>query len=690
MPTPLRALLIEDSEDDALLVLRELRRGGFDPLHYRRVDTADAMTAALVDEPWDVILSDYTMPKFNLMAAIAILKGNGFDIPLIVITGTIGEERAVETLKAGAQDYLLKGNLVRLPSSVNNVLNEARAMREAQAAHHLVQKLSQVVEQTADGVFITDIHGIVEYANPAFEQMCGYSVEELLGHDTRFLKSGHHDDKFYQSFWQTVLAGKTFQGTFINLHKDGALFYEEKVVTPLVNQDGEIMHFVSTGRDITERLSYENRLRHQATHDHLTGLPNRILLEDRLQQAIAFAERNQHAIGVAFVDLDNFKRINDAYGHAFGDLLLRKIAQNLQNCCRDSDTLGRLGGDEFVIVLGQLDTAEDACNIPLRLQTIFNMPYVVEEVEIFVTASIGISVYPEDGKDTDSLLKNADAAMYHVKAQGKNGFQLYSPEMNARHRERLNMEAALRRALDLEQFVLYYQPQIDIASGEVFGVEALLRWRHPRHGLLQPIDFVPILEETGLIIPVGEWVLQTACRQKQLWRGMGLQDLNMAINISGRQFTRKNLVHQLHHLITTHCGDVSGIELEITESVVMANAASAIAILKELNDLGIRLAIDDFGTGYSSLSYLRQFPIHTLKVDQSFVRDIARNGNQGESIVVAILSMAQALGLSTVAEGVETREQLGFLANRGCDYAQGFYYSESVNPETLEKLLLTA
>ncbi len=288
---------------------------------------------------------------------------------------------------------------------------------------------------------------------------------------------------------------------FISRHRTGGLYYEEKVVTPLVNADGEIVHFVSTGRDITERLSYENRLRHQATHDHLTGLPNRILLEDRLQQAIAFAKRNHHAIGVVFVGLDNFKRINDACGHAFGDLLLRKIALNLQNCCRDSDTLGQLGGDEFVIVLGRLDAAEDASNIPTRLQSIFNQPYAVDEVEIFVTASIGISIYPDDGKDTDSLLKNADAAMYHVKPQGKDGFQLYSPEMNARHREHLSLESALRRAHELDQFVLYYQPQVNIANGEVSGVEALLKWRHPQYGLMQPADFVPSSKRPGSSFP---------------------------------------------------------------------------------------------------------------------------------------------------------------------------------------------
>ena len=688
MAAPLKALLIEDSEDDALLVLRELRRGGFAPIVHRRVDTAEALTAALADENWDIILSDYTMPKFNLMAAMALLRANACDIPLIVVTGTIGEERAVETLRAGAQDYLLKDNLVRLPSSVGNALNEVRTRRVAETSQKLVQKLSQVVEQTADGVFITDIHGLIEYVNPAFERMSGYSGEELLGRDTRHLKSGYHDADFYRAFWETVLSGKTFQGTFVNRKKDGSLFHEEKVVTPLVDEDGEIAHFVSTGRDISDRLSFENKLRHQATHDYLTGLPNRILLEDRLQLSIAFAERNRLSVGVAFIDLDNFKRINDAYGHAFGDQLLRTIAHNLQHCCRDCDTLGRLGGDEFVVVLGQLDNADDAYTIPLRLQASFDQPVLINEVEIFVTASIGISIYPEDGKDSDNLLKNADAAMYHVKAQGKNGCQLYSQEMNARHRERLSIESALRRALELDQFLLYYQPQISLASGKIFGVEALLKWQHPRYGLVQPFDFISILEETGLILPVGEWVLQTACRQKQAWREQGLPELNMAINISGRQFIRKDLVQQIQQLIMTHAGGTHGIELEITESVVMSDAPAAIAILKQFNELGIRLAIDDFGTGYSSLSYLQQFPIHTLKIDQSFVREIANNNGQGEALVAAILSMARALGLSTVAEGVETPEQLDFLTRHGCDYAQGHYYSASVPAAALEQLLL--
>jgi len=683
----LKVLIVEDSENDALLLLRALRRGGFESVEHLRVQTGPDMQAALDSEVWDVILSDYTMPEFSFVAAIELLKKTGLNIPMIVVTGTIGEERAVETLKLGAYDYLLKDHLVRLPSSIKNVLNDVRAKMEALSSAEQIQKLSCVVEQTADGVFITDTDGFVEYANPSFELMSGYSLEELLGNNLRILKSGHHDAIFYEEFWLTLQSGKPFYGVFINRKKDGGLFYEEKVVSPLTNSSGKITHYVSTGRDISDRIRFENQLKHQATHDFLTGLPNRILLEDRLQQAMTFSDRYEHRVGVVFIDLDNFKRINDAYGHGFGDRLLRLVAQNLGQCCREIDTLGRLGGDEFIVVLSQITDVRDAHLIVRRLQSAFKSSYKLDNIELFITASVGLSIYPDDSNNASDLMQNADAAMYRVKETGRNGFQLYSPELNAQHKDRLTLEAELQHGLELDQFLLFYQPQVNIRTGALSGVEVLLRWKHPVRGMIPPIEFIYILEETGLISQVGNWVLQTACKQKQQWANMGLDGFNLAINISSRQFLRKDLLRLMQQLKADPAYDLTHIELEITESVLMTDASAAINTLDELCAMGLRLAIDDFGTGYSSLSYLKRFPIHTLKIDKSFVMDIGKNNDHGDAIVAAILSMAQSLGLQTVAEGVETALQLAFLTERGCDLVQGYYFSKPLPVDEMEAVL---
>lgn len=684
MPTPLRVLIVEDSEDDAHLLLRELRRGGYEPVH-RRVDTSDGMRSAL-EEDWDVIFSDYSMPEFSTPAALKLLQESGKDIPLLVVSGTIGEERAVEIMKAGARDFVIKGNLLRLNAMVAREVAEAQERSARRVTENALQKLSRAVEQTADSVFITDMDGRIEYVNPAFERTTGYSREEVLGEKASLLKSGKHDDAFYRRLWTRIRSGNSAHETFINRRKDGSYYYEEKVITPLTDGHGQITHFVSTGRDITDRVNIEALLKHQSTHDPVTNLPNRLLIEDRLKQALRFCESHQCLVSVLFIDLDNFKRINDAFGHENGDQLLQAIADRLNRCISENDTLGRFGGDEFVIVAEALDRVQDLQPMLSRIQQTLEIPFSFESQEVFVTCSIGIALSSADGQDCGTLLKNAEAAMYHVKGQGKNGYQFYAPAMNDQYSERLNLEASLRHALRRDEFVLHYQPQIDLKTGKMVAVEALLRWQHPDRGLISPGEFIPVLEETGLITSVGEWVLDTACRTQVAWIRAGYSPLIMSVNLSGRQFYQADLVHKIQGIVLNTGIDSAHLELEITESVIMSDWAASICTLSGLSDMGVTLAVDDFGTGYSSLSYLTRFPINTLKVDYSFVRKVTTK-EDAAAVASAILSLAKSLNLVCVAEGIETPDQLAFFASRDCGRGQGFYFSRPVPASHIEKLM---
>ena len=558
----------------------------------------------------------------------------------------------------------------------------ARRRAEAQ-----MLKLSSAIEQTADAVTITDRNGVIEYVNPAFEHITGYSYSEAIGQTPRLVKSGKQGEAFYEKLWQTILAGKAYSEVFINRHKNGSLYYEEKTVTPLKDRDGHVTHFVATGKDVTERMQTQERLQYMAQHDALTELPNRVLLLDRLKQALARARWHERIVALLFVDLDRFKTINDTLGHETGDLLLQQLAARFNHSVRVGDTVARFGGDEFVILLDDVASEHDIRGVALKVLDAMIPAFEIDDQRLYITASIGISLYPNDGEDATTLLKHADIAMYRAKDLGKNTYQFYSADMSARAFERLTLESSLRHALERHELRLHYQPVLDVVSGSIVGVEALLRWQHPDFGLILPNDFIPLLEDTGLIVPAGQWVLETACEQLRRWHLAGWPQLRMSVNLSPRQFqAEEQLIETLMHNLKTLDCNPHLLELEITEGLLMHHIPDTLAVLDRMQTMGLRLAIDDFGTGYSSLSYLRRFPIDTLKIDRSFVHDIP--GDEDDSaITTAIIVLAQSLKLDVIAEGVETEAQRDFLSARGCHLMQGMLFSQPLPAEEIAPLL---
>jgi diguanylate cyclase (GGDEF)-like protein/PAS domain S-box-containing protein len=685
VPKAIRILIVEDSDNDTELLLRELRKGGFDPV-YKRVETARDMEEALHACAWDIIVSDYSMPNFDGLAALKLVKRLGIDVPFIIVSANIGEEIAVMAMKAGAHDYIMKGNLARLVPAIERELKEVRARQQHRDAEKQMRKLSSAVEQTADSVTITDPEGNIEYVNAAFSEITGYSKQEAVGRTNRILKSGRHDKEFYAQLWQNLTQGKAFQDIFINRRKDGSLYYEEKSITPLKDDDGVVTHFISTGKDITEQMKTRERLQHLSHHDNLTELPNRSLFMDRLGQAISRARWNGRVVAVLFIDLDRFKNINETLGFDYGDAVLQAVATRLSQSVRDGDTVARLGDDEFAVLLEDVYQKEDIPVVVEKIIKSLSQVHILKAHEVFVTTSIGISLYPNDGNDAQTLIQNADVAIHHAKESGNNNYRFYESEMNAQSLYRLNMESSLRKALEREEFVLHYQPQIDLKSGEIIAFEALLRWQHPDLGTVSPVEFIPLLEETGMINQVGRWVLRAACQVCRGWNELGLNDIKVSVNISPVQFEQGDISNIVADVLAETGLEAKHLEIELTETTIMRSPQKTIAVLAELNRMGVTLAIDDFGTGYSSLSYLQKFPIDVLKIDRSFVKDVSAN-NGDASIVSAIISMAHSLKLSVVAEGVETEEQLSFLQERDCEIVQGFLFSKPVPREQAVELL---
>jgi diguanylate cyclase (GGDEF)-like protein/PAS domain S-box-containing protein len=546
--------------------------------------------------------------------------------------------------------------------------------------------LSSVMEQTADIIIVTDTAGKIEYVNPSFEKITGYSYLEAIDNTPGLIASGKHKPEFYRHLWSTITAGDSYSNIFINRRKDGSLFYEEQTITPIKDHAGKITHFVSTGKDISERIQVQERLQHMAHHDALTDLPNRNLFLDRLQQSLTRARWHDRLVAVMFLDLDRFKNINDTLGHTVGDQLLLQLSERLSNSVRDGDTIGRFGGDEFAILLDDINSDSHISLLAEKLLDTLKKPFKINKHELFVTASIGISIFPNDGEDSDTLLRNADVAMYRAKDLGKNNYQFYSDDLSARIFERMTLESHLRHALERNEFVLYYQPQIDTRTQKIMGVEALLRWKHPEFGLVTPNNIVPLMEETGLIEKVGHWALETACRQARKWHDAGWTYLHLSVNISSRQFNDPDFISLVHDIISTTGINPEYLELELTESMLIRNASATINALNTLSSLGVRFAIDDFGTGYSSLSYLRRFPIDTIKIDRSFIHDVTDNPDDA-AIASAIIVMGQNLSLNVIAEGVENQQQLEFLSSRNCHYLQGNLFSRPLPAEEFSTLL---
>ncbi|RZT75783.1 PAS domain S-box-containing protein/diguanylate cyclase (GGDEF)-like protein [Azospira oryzae] len=552
------------------------------------------------------------------------------------------------------------------------IYTDITARHRAEAELKLAEK---VFANSPEAIMICDQGNRIISVNRAFCDITGYAQEEVLGQDPRMLASGRHDKDFYRQMWEILRDTGAWAGEIWDRRKNGEIYPKWMTINAVHDtQSGALTHYITLFSDITERKETEARIHHLAHHDPLTGLPNRFTLEARLEQSLADARRHGHKVAVMFMDLDRFKTINDSLGHAVGDSLLMEIAHRLRSAVRESDTVARLGGDEFVVVLPDVEGANDAAHVAGKIIEDVARSLRVGAHELHTSASIGISLYPDDGETVPTVMQNADTAMYHAKAIGRNNFQFFASAMNRAATERLELERKLRQAMVNDELELHFQPQFALAADRVTGVEALLRWRHPEDGLIPPDRFIPIAEETGLIVGIGDWVLQAACRQLKAWLDQGLPPLRMAVNLSTRQLKEKDFPSRVAAILQETGLPAVLLELEITESGVMERPEEAITTLQALNDMGVTLAIDDFGTGYSSLSYLKLFPIDRLKIDRSFVRDIERDPDDA-AIARGTIALAHSLGLEVVAEGVETSAQLDMLAADGCDEVQGYFFS---------------
>ena len=555
-------------------------------------------------------------------------------------------------------------------------LNEDVARRERDAADIL--KFSQAIEQSPSSVLICDRQWHIEYANQKFSQLTGYTQDDIIGKHPSALVDQSMNSREAWHLWQAIrLQVKrvgVWQGEVNSVRRNGERYWEQLVVTPIKDSNSDTTGYLILGEDISIRKRYEQQLLRQANYDVLTGLPNRMLALDRLKLAIAQARRDETQVGVMFLDLDNFKHINDTLGHDAGDTLLIEASKRVSSCLRGTSTVARLGGDEFLVVLPGLSGPDAACQVADRILKTFSTPFMLGGQEVFVTTSIGIATFPQDSDNSGTLLQHADAAMYEAKHKGKSAYSRFTPEMTEISHERLQMESYMRKALELGEFELYFQPIIDTHSGKLVSAEALLRWNNPALGMVMPDRFIPLAEETGLIIPIGEWVIQEACKAARNWQTLTGNPIGVAVNVSPRQFRDPGFTDAVMRALDASGLSPELLELEITERLILDNSIETADILRKLDRSGIRLTVDDFGTGYSALSYLKSYPFDTLKIDKSFIQDVLTE-NDDASLVRAIITMAHSLGLTVVAEGVEAEAQTHFLKEEHCDYSQGYFYS---------------
>ncbi len=679
---PIRVLLTEDVSTDAELELRELKRAGI-KVDHRIVDTEAAFRRELRDFLPDIILSDFSMPQFDGMSALDLARELAPDTPFIFVSGTIGEEYAIRALKNGASDYVLKTNLLRLPPAVERAIQDAEERLHKKRVEDEHRRFRVALDASADMIALVD-RASMRYVdvNSTICELLGYAREELLAMGPHDVMPVSREElcRTYDDLISRPAAAPP--GDFSSHYrcKDGSLLPFES--TRRVVRSGGADIIVAISRDIRARLAAEEALRKSAERlsylaqfDTLTGLPNRHLFRDRLAQTLVQAHRSRGPAGVMLVDLDRFKQVNDTLGHAAGDTLLKEAAARMTACLRSVDTVGRFASDEFCIALSALDRPGDSSQVAQKILEALAMPFQLEGHETYISASIGITLYPTDSEEADVLIANADVAMYRAKEEGRNNYQYYTREMNERAHNRVQTEAALRHALERREFLLHYQPKVELGSGMICGFEALLRWKHPEKGLVSPLEFIPVLEDTGLIVPVGEWVIAETCRQVRNWGAAGLMPQPVAVNLSARQFQEEGMRTTVQQILAENGVDSSLIQFEITESMLMKDPERAANTLRLFRDAGFKLAVDDFGTGYSSLAYLKRFPLDALKIDRAFVREVDANSDDA-AIALAIIGMAHGMKLKVIAEGVETVSQLGFLRERGCDEMQGFYFSK--------------
>jgi diguanylate cyclase (GGDEF)-like protein/PAS domain S-box-containing protein len=681
-------LLIEGDLSDATRIMEALTKPG--QPHIEWVKSLSEGLHRLKQNGIIAILVNLFLPDsrgIDTFHKTLVAAGN---IPILVICGASNETIGRLAVEAGAHDFLLKDHLdsYSLTRALSGMIERGKS---ADAIFVEKERAEVTLNSIGDAVLSTDIEGNVTYLNSVAECMTGWSKTDALGRplaEVFNIIDGTSRERSENPMALAVRENKTVSLTAncILVRRDGYEAPIEDSAAPIHDRGGHITGAVIVFHDVSVARRMSLQLSHLAQHDSLTDLPNRMLLNDRLQQAITMARRHDYRIAVLFMDLDRFKHINDSLGHVVGDQLLQAVATRLESCVRESDTVGRQGGDEFVVVLSELDAAESAGISAAKLLAALTLPYHIGQHDVIVPVSIGVSIYPDDGDTAEALINNADTAMYHAKENGRNNYQFFKQEMNIRASERQFIEAGLRVALERNELSLHYQPKIDLGTGAITGVEALLRWKHPERGFIPPAQFIPIAEDTGLILPIGQWVLRHACKQSREWLDAGFPPMPMAVNISAVEFRSKDFVESVRAALSESRLDAHCLELELTESVLMKHAESTVAMLKALKAIGVQLTVDDFGTGYSSLSYLRQFPVDSLKVDQSFVHEISSQRDDA-AIVRAVISMGNSLKKRVIAEGVETREQMDFLTAEGCEEAQGYYFNRPMVANQFAKLL---
>jgi diguanylate cyclase (GGDEF)-like protein/PAS domain S-box-containing protein len=578
-----------------------------------------------------------------------------------------------------------RGRVIAVEGLIQDITDRREAVQALQEAERRYRGL---FDNAIEGIFRTTADGHFLDANPALANIYGFgSPQELMSSLRDIGRQLYVDPQRREEFMRIVRARGSVSGFESQVfRKNGDIIWISENARALFDAAGRCVGYEGTVEDITERKLYQARIEQQANYDTLTGLANRSLLQDRLEQALITASAYHSRLAVAFVDLDRFKFINDSLGHHIGDKLLQSMADRLKSCVRESDTVARLGGDEFVVLITGQTAPDQVRAVVERMLAVVAHPWLTDQGEFNVSCSIGVALYPNDGADAQTLLKHADSAMYRAKESGRNNFQFFTRELNTLMTERLELESRLRRALERDQFLLHYQPRVDLVSGRIVGAEALIRWRLPEHGIVAPGKFIGLAEETGLIVPIGKWVLKQACAQNKAWQEAGLAPIVVSVNVSARQFRQDNLVRTVAEVLEDTGLDAKYLELELTESMVMHDAEQLVAMLRELKGLGVQISVDDFGTGYSSLSYLKRFPVDRLKVDRSFVADLARDADDA-TIVRAIIQLGHNLGLKVVAEGVEQEQQVSFLRHNRCDEAQGFIFCRPIESAALAERL---
>ncbi len=697
-------ILVVDDDPVVLKSLKDLLAiRGFNP--NTAIGGQEAI-CQLDQNAYDLVLLDLHMPYVNGHDVMDYINSNKIDTSVIIVSGETSFEAAKNACTQGAYDFLRKPYATdELIITITNALKEKHLKKQNL---FMQQQLSEserlhryIVNTSPDIIYILDQDGHFTFINERIESLLGFSKEEIVGKHYSFLV--HHDDMEQAKyvFNERRIGTRAAKNIELRLkckddgksrHFNNRTLPIELSAMGMYNGDSQSSSSYTgtygVARDVTERKIAEETINFQAYHDLLTKLPNRALLRDRLSLAISQAKREDEKLAVMFLDLDRFKNINDSLGHMIGDELLQMVSMRLKECIRAADTLARFGGDEFTLMLPKLHNGrEDASKLAEKITNTLKQPFIVDGHELYVSASIGIALYPQDGTNIDTLIKHADVAMYHVKGQGKNGYQFYSNEMNVPYMEKLSLDTGIHRALDNNEFSLVYQPQVNLRTGEIVGVEALLRWEHPEHGAISPSEFIPFAEESGLIIDIGYWVVKTACAELSRWRTAGLPEIRMSINISARQLMEDNIVRNIINIMKDYDVPGSCIELEITENAIMDDMDSIIRKLQELSNHDITIAIDDFGTGYSSLSYLHKLPIQTLKIDRTFLKE-SRINKGDNTIINTIVAMAKGLSLNVIAEGVESQAQLEYLREIDCSEAQGFLFGKPLPSEVISQLLI--